>query len=329
MKRKTIVLLLACALLLSACGSAPKSAEPAVPVWTVQIVDGSSGDALAEVKVTDGGKLALPELAKENYLVEGYYATPALKAPFDLEQEIHADTSVFVAWKSSVEDTRPWMVAGSLRGYPENEWGKIWPQDDFRLKKVDGAFNTFELTLNLYEGDAFKIAVIGEGYAWDTENSLDSRHLADKSEDALLFGGENAFDSGANIEVKEDGQYRLILTTDAETLSLCSLAYERLGDADELGEIVYDMKLWASFNDWQGQDMLRSGDDLLWTCEADVPAEGGEFGVLNAATGDWYSSENNTQNIKLEEGHYRFSIELELVDGKPQLKGEITAVPTE
>lgn len=329
MKRKTTVLMIPCllilALLLGACGSSPKSEEPSAAVWTVQIVDGISRDVLSEVKVADGDKLVLPEIAKEDYVVEGYYATPALKTPFDLDQEIHEDKSVFVAWKSGVEDTRPWMLAGSLRGYPENEWGKIWPQDDFLLKKVEGAFNTFEITLNLYAGDAFKIAVIGEGYAWDNDNSLDSRNLADKSDDALLFGGENAFDSGANIEVKEDGQYRLILTTDAETLSLCSLAYERLGDADELGEIVYDMKLWASFNDWQGQDMLRNGDDLLWYCEADVPAEGGEFGVLNAATGDWYSSEGNTKNISMDEGHYMFFIELELVDGKPQLKGEIVA----
>ena len=85
------------------------------------------------------------------------------------------------------------------------------------------------------------------------------------------------------------------------------------------------MKLWASFNNWAGQDMLRNGDDLIWYCEADVPADGGEFGVKNAATGDWYSSENNSKNIVLEEGHYMFFIELELVDGKPVLKGEIVA----
>ena len=181
--------------------------------------------------------------------------------------------------------------------------------------------------MNLYKGDAFKIAVIGEGYAWDNSSSIDAGHLADRSETAVLCSGENAFDSGANIQVMEDGKYRLILSTDAETLSLCSLSYERLGDADEKGavELEFDMKLWASFNDWAGQDMLRNGEDLIWYCEADVPAGGGEFGVKNAANGDWYSSEGNKKNISLEEGHYMFFIELELVDGKAQLKGDIIA----
>ena len=327
MKRKTTVLILSCllllAVLLSACGETSDAGSASV--WTVKIIDGSNKDVLAEVQVADGDKLAPPEITKEDYLVEGFYATPALKTPFDFEQEIHADKSVFVAWKSGLEDTRPWMLAGSLRGYPENAWGKIWPQDDFLLEKVEGEFNTFAITLNLYEGDAFKVAVIGEGYVWDNESSIDARQLADKSDGALFVAGENAFDSGANIEVKEDGKYRVILTTDAETLALCSLSYERLGDADELHETVYDMKLWASFNDWAGQDMIRNGDDMIWYCEADVPAEGGEFGVKNAATGDWYSSEGNTQNIAIGEGHYLFFIELELVGGTPQLKGEIVA----
>ena len=158
------------------------------------------------------------------------------------------------------------MLAGSLAGYPDNAWGKIWPQNDYLLQPMEGEFNTFYIDVNLYAGDAFKIAVIGEGYVWDNDNSIDASHLANKTESAVLCSGENAFDSGANIEVLEDGKYRLILKTDAETLSLCSLSYERLGDADEkpVAELSYDMKLWASFNDWSGQDMQRNGDDLIW-----------------------------------------------------------------
>lgn len=336
MNGKRIAGVLACLLtmlaLLCACSKQEPGTDKTAPdgdtsgtMWTVKIVDGITRDTLAEVQVADGGTVTLPEVTKDGYLVEGFYATPALKTPFDTSKPITEDKSVFVAWKSGMEDNRPWMLAGSLRGYPENAWGKIWPQDDFLLQKVDGEFNTFDITVNLYEGDSFKIAVIGEGYEWDNDNSIDARMLADKSDSAPIVSGEDAFDSGANIEVKQDGKYRLILVTDAETLNLCKLSYERLGDADELHEIVYDMKLWASFNNWAGQDMTRNGDDLIWYCEADVPAEGGEFGVKNAATDDWYSSEGNTKNIELTEGHYMFFIELELVGGKPQLKGEIVA----
>lgn len=327
MKKKLTKVWLVCLLVLAmvlACGCTSEP-EPTVPSWKVTFYESDGVTVLDEVEVEDGKTVSMPELKKDGYIIEGYYATPALLLPFDTAKPITEDTAVFVAWQSSIEDSRPWMLAGALRGYPENAWGKIWPQDDYLLQPVEGEFNTFAIEVNLYEGDAFKIAVIGEGYAWDDTASIDASHLADKSESAVMVGGENAFDSGANIQVTEDGKYRLTLKTDAETLSLCSLSYERIGDADELQEITYDMKLWASFNDWAGQDMLRNGDDLIWYCEADVPEGGGEFGVKNAATGDWYSSENNTKNITLDAGHYMFFIELELVDGKPVLKGDIVA----
>lgn len=330
MKKKLTRALLACLLTLTmvlACGcdSEPAPTEPAG--WKVTFYESDGTTVLQEVEVTDGEAVTMPELEKEGYIIEGYYATPALMVEFDTTQPITEDTAVFVAWQSSIVDERPWMLAGSLAGYPDNAWGKIWPQDDYLLQPMEGEFNTFYIDVNLYAGDAFKIAVIGEGYAWDNSSSIDAGHLANKTETAVMCSGENAFDSGANIEVKEDGRYRLILKTDAETLSLCSLSYERLGDADEKPtvEISYDMKLWASFNDWAGQDMQRNGDDLIWWCEADVPADGGEFGVKNAANGDWYSSENNSKNIVLEEGHYMFFIQLEEVNGKAQLKGEIIA----
>ena len=330
MKKKLTKALLACMLVLTmvlACGCTNEPGPTDPSIWKVTFYDTDGTTVLQEVEVTDGEAVTVPELTKEGYIIEGYYATPALMVEFDVTKPITEDTAVFVAWQSSVVDKRPWMLAGSLAGYPDNNWGKKWPQDDYLLQPVEGEFNTFAIEVNLYAGDAFKIAVIGEGYAWDNNNSIDAGHLANKTETALMSSGENAFDSGANIEVQEDGKYRLILKTDAETLSLCSLSYERLGDADPKPtvDISYDMKLWASFNNWAGQDMLRNGDDLIWYCEADVPADGGEFGVKNAATGDWYSSENNSKNIVLEEGHYMFFIELELVDGKPVLKGEIVA----
>ena len=330
MNKKLTIGLLACLLVLTmlfvcGCTSEPEATEPPVETWKVTFYDSDGVTVLQEAEVEDGKTVTMPDLTKEGYLIQGYFATPALLREFDPATPITADTAVFVAWQSSVEDNRPWMLAGSLRGYPENNWGKIWPQDDFLLHKVEGEFNTFEIEVNLYAGDSFKIAVIGEGYAWDDTASIDASHIADQSGDSVLSGGENAFDSGANIDVSEDGKYRLTLKTDAETLSLCKLYCERIGDADAVAEVTYDMKLWASSNNWEGQDMTRNGDDLIWYCEADVPEGGGEFGIKNADNGDWFSSEGNTKNIQLEEGHYMFFIELELVDGRPQLKGEIVA----
>ncbi len=328
MKKNLKRTLLACLLVLTTllvAGCNTKPEETPASNWKVTFYESDGVTVLAEVQVEDGKTVEMPELSKEGYIIEGYYATPALMVEFDPTQAIGKDTAVFVAWQSSVEDNRPWMLAGSLAGYPDNAWGKAWPQDEYLLKKSDNEFNTFSIEVNLYAGDAFKIAVIGEGYVWDNDSSIDASHLANKTENAVMRSGENAFDSGANIEVKEDGKYRLILKTDAETLSLCSLSYERLGDADPKPQAAYDIKLWASFNNWEGQDMQRNGDDLIWWCEADVPEGGGEFGVKNAANGDWYSSEGNTKNITLDEGHYMFFIQLEEIDGRPSLKGDIIA----
>ena len=318
--RVTLALLLVFVMVF-ACACSEK--KPDVKTWKVTFYDADGVTALQEVEVEDGKTVAMPELTREGYLVQGYYATPALLVPFDATAPITEDTSVFVAWQSSVEDTRSWMLAGSLAFYPENNWGHAWPQDDFLLEKVDGEFNTYTIEVNLYAGDEFKIAVIDESYNW--ADTIDASNLADISDTAVMTGGEDAFDSGANIKVSEDGKYRLTLKTDAESLPLCKLSYEKVGEAEEKPEIQYDMKLWASFNNWEGQDMIRNGDDLIWYCEADVPEGGGEFGVKNAATGDWYSSENNKVNITLDEGHYMFFIELEIVGSKPTLKGEIVA----
>lgn len=321
--KKFSIALLAALVLAALAGCA--TAEEAAPMAKVTFFDSDGVTVLKETEVAIGSTLADPGLAKEGYAIQGYFATPALLRPFDMAAPIVEDTSVFVAWRSTIVDDNPWMIAGSLRCYPDNLWGKVWPQDAYRLHKVEGEFNTFSIDVSLYKGDEFKIAVIGEGYAWDDNHSLDASNLADHSEGAVLSGGENAFDTGANIKVLADGKYRLTITTDAETLPLCKIEAERIGEPDAPPAPKYDMKIWASFNDWAGQDMKKNGDDLIWYGECDVPEGGGEFGVKNAADGSWYSSNGNKDNIKLDAGHYMVFIQLELVDGAPKLKGDIVA----
>ena len=107
--------------------------ESGTPKVTVTFYESDGVTAIKQVEVKSGKTIEQPELTKEGYDIQGFYATPALLVPFDFTQAITEDTSVFVAWKSNKVDERPWMLAGSLRGYPENSWGRIWPQDDFLL----------------------------------------------------------------------------------------------------------------------------------------------------------------------------------------------------
>ena len=114
MKKLRILLCLALAfvmvLALAACGEGGGSG------LKVTFYDSDGTTVLAEVEAEAGQPVTAPELTKEGYVIEGYYATPALVIPYDLSAPVNEDTSVFVAWQSSVVDERAWMLAGSLAG---------------------------------------------------------------------------------------------------------------------------------------------------------------------------------------------------------------------
>lgn len=340
MKKLRILLCLALAaalcLGLAACG---ETAEEPSGGYKVTFYDSDGVTVLAETTAEEGQPVADPGLTKEGYVIQGYYSTPALLIPYDMSAPVTADTSVFVAWQSSVVDERAWMFAGSLAGYPENNWGHAWPQDDFIMQPVEGEFNTFTIELNLYEGDEFKIAVIDQDYNWG--DSIDASGLAD---DTYLSGGEDAFASGANIKVLENGLYKLTLRTDAETLSLCKLSCEKIGEAAELAAPAFDFQIQGNFNNW-GEDpesfkMLQNGDDLIWYYLLTVTEEDYDtqndldaamFGVKNLVNGDWYDLRNMdpaaTPNFIVPAGTYIVWLEIELKDNQTTVKNFFVEEP--
>ena len=331
-----LALALAMVLALAACGEAGGDASGG---FKVTFYDSDGTTVLAEVNAEEGQPVAEPELSKEGYVIQGYYATPALVIPYDMSAPVTEDTSVFVAWQSSVADERAWMLAGSLAGYPDNNWGHAWPQDDYLLQPVEGEFNTFAIEINLYEGDQFKIAGIDQDYSWG--DSIDASHLG---ESEYFAGGEDAFNSGANITVAQSGLYKLVLKTDAETISLCSLSAERLGDAAELAAPEFDFQLQGTFNNW-GEDpesfkMLKNGDDLIWyylltVTEEDYDTQNGldaaMFGIKNLVNGDWYDMRNldpaAAPNISLTAGTYIVWLALDIQDNQPVVTTLYAAEP--
>lgn len=340
MKKLRILLCLALAAVLclglAACG---ETAEEPSGGYKVTFYDSDGVTVLAETTAEEGQPVADPGLTKEGYVIQGYYSTPALVIPYDMSAPVTADTSVFVAWQSSVADERAWMLAGSLAGYPDNGWGMAWPQDDFLLQPVEGEFNVFAIEVNLYEGDQFKIAVIDQDYNWS--DTIDASHLV---ESEYFAGGEDAFNSGANIVVAQSGLYKLVLKTDAETISLCSLSAERLGDAAELAAPEFDFQLQGTFNNW-GEDpesfkMLKNGDDLIWyylltVTEEDYDTQNGldaaMFGIKNLVNGDWYDMRNldpaAAPNISLTAGTYIVWLALDIQDNQPVVTTLYAAEP--
>ena len=340
MKKLRILLCLALAAVLclglAACG---ETAEEPSGGYKVTFYDSDGVTVLAETTAEEGQPVADPGLTKEGYVIQGYYSTPALLIPYDMSAPVTADTSVFVAWQSSVVDERAWMFAGSLAGYPENNWGHAWPQDDFLMQPVEGEFNTFTIELNLYEGDEFKIAVIDQDYNWG--DSIDASGLAD---DTYLSGGEDAFASGANIKVLENGLYKLTLRTDAETLSLCKLSCEKIGEAAEPAAPAFDFQIQGNFNNW-GEDpesfkMLQNGSDNIWyylltITEADYDTANGNdfamFGIKNLVNGDWYDPRNldpeASPNFTVPAGTYIVWLEIELKDNQTTVKNFFVEEP--
>lgn len=343
-KLLTALLLVAALAFAAGCTQEPASTEPteapAGDGWTVTFFDSDGVSVLQEVSVADGATVERPELTREGYVVKDFYATPALLIPFDFSAAITADTSVFVAWQSSVADERAWMLAGSLAGYPANNWGHAWPQDDFLLQPVEGAFNTFSIEVNLYEGDEFKIAVIDQDYNWG--DAIDSSALTDRT---AMAGGEDAFATGANILVLETAKYRLTLETDAETLALCKLSYEKIGEADELSVPEFDFQVQGNFNGWgandpEGDKMTKNGEEFKWFYFLTVTEEmydtenGNEFasfGIKNLVSGDWYDGRNvdpeAAPNFSLTAGEYMVYLEIELVNNLPTVKNLFVAEP--
>ena len=96
-----LALALAMVLALAACGEAGGDASGG---FKVTFYDSDGTTVLAEVNAEEGQPVAEPELSKEGYVIQGYYATPALVIPYDMSAPVTADTSVFVAWQSSVAD---------------------------------------------------------------------------------------------------------------------------------------------------------------------------------------------------------------------------------
>ncbi|MCL1965091.1 MAG: hypothetical protein FWF69_08540 [Firmicutes bacterium] len=310
MKTKNLLPLLVAALLLLML---PLCAAAEAQQWKVTYYDSDGQTALLEIEVADGETAPDVTLEKSGYTLSGLFVTPALLRPFDPEMPITQDTSLFAAWDSAAVDERPWMIAGSLAGYPENNWGHAWPQDDFLFKKVEGALNTYEYELNLYAGDEFKIAVIDENYGW--HDNIGGSALTDSK---AMTGGEDAFNSGSNIKVIETGKYRLTLLTDAETLSLCKLSYERIGEADA-AEFSFLFQIQGDFNGWgenpEDNLMEQDGDNYAWSAKLSVPKdELWTFGVKNLATGDWYDlrkvDPSAAANFVIAEGDWTVSLEI-------------------
>lgn len=260
--KKTILLMalsaafaLTCVGLVACTGGGEEDPE----TFTVTYYDGDQTTVLKTEEVEAGGKATewTPEdKADAEFL--GWYATPNYAFEFDFDAEITQDTPVYSMWSTAEEDTRTWMIAGNFQGedLKNNNWGEDGRlnADKYDFEPVEGEFNTFTLTVDLYEGDVFQFGVFrydekpGGVYerAWEHQKGfglLEEPGDNFTDEGNYLASEVNKHDIGVAIS----GTYEFTMQTDVNNDNIGTITWERLSDAPEL-EALFTPTIYGTFN---------------------------------------------------------------------------------
>lgn len=222
---------------------------------TVKFMDGNT--VIATQTIDKGGKAVRPETdpTKSGYDFIRWCATPTYSVVFNFDNEIEEDTTVFAGFRSQTADNHSWYMVGesSLTDlFKEVGWkavgteaGEIAESDiPEKVKFVKDAQvgNLFALTVDLYEGDMFKILNTEDG--WDKDLHYGYMNPTQKStaETAGLISGGGLNANEANVKCQISGNYTISLHVDADG-KMTEFDYVRNGDAPELAaEFDYYIK---------------------------------------------------------------------------------------
>jgi hypothetical protein len=235
MKKKIISLMTCMVLALSmlvGCG------EPEVKKVTVTFMNGE--ETLGTVETDEGTVLDAAAYASfeesEDAEFLGWFKTPTyLEASLtDLTTEaITEDTTLYGCFQAATltEDTRTWYIVGTSGqgALLETNWAA--DVDDatkakFELAATGNATNEFAITIDLYKGDQFQII---HDWAWDGQKGFGYV----KNYDAAQIeggGGLSGSASKSNINVLEDGNYTITLTTNPDDEAMDEISIVRNGD---------------------------------------------------------------------------------------------------
>lgn len=257
MKKRTLLLIALTAILsLSCIGFAACTQKT---TYTVTYYDMDQKTVLKTEKVAEGEKAqewTPEEKADADFL--GWYATPDYVFEFDFDAAITQDTPVYSMWSTAEEDTRTWMIAGNFQGedLKNNNWGEDGRlnSDKYDFEPVAGEFNTFTLTVDLYEGDVFQFGVFrydekpGGVYERVWENQKGFGLLEEPGDNFTDEGNYLASEVNKHdIGVAISGTYEFTMKTDVNNDNIGTITWERLSDAPEL-EALFTPTIYGTFN---------------------------------------------------------------------------------
>lgn len=315
MKKKWFVLLIVLALVgilaltLVACNDDKEEGPPAdegkVTVTFVQ------GDKTLRTEQVEKGSAAaafkdyVPEI--EGYDFLGWYAAPSLMIPFDFDTVVfNENTTIFAKAPNSnqPDDTRTWYLAGAFMSADllENNYGAVL-SEAATFQPVEGEKNTFEITVDLYEGDQFQL-ITGNTVGWLNQRGYG--HIEDATVGDVTYftsdgGLGNPGTRRANAKVHVDGNYTLTLKTypandtyDTENPEYTEEKHEVFNNS------IFDYITWE-----------RNGDPVG---EVGVDETEYDFYIKGELVTDWKTPKDAQYKMAETDGVYTLTIELQAND---------------
>ena len=210
-----ICLIFSCAAL-AACNR-DKGENVQVTYYTVKFVDISDSSILKEEKVKSGEKVKDWDPKKDGYTFIDWYATPDMLHEFNFDVGITKDTTVYgyFALDQFEEDVRSFYVLGQSSDEGSVLFNTNWKIGDEAKQKLTKAdkegVNEYSITLDLYVGDMFQLAINN-----NFENQRGFGYFDSEAAEGYFEINANFLDPNprkANIVVSKAGNYTLTLTT--------------------------------------------------------------------------------------------------------------------
>lgn len=186
--------------------------------YTVTYVDITADNAqLKTEEVAAGGTATEWTPEKEGYVFAGWYATPSMSHEYDFSKAITADTTIYGYFTEDTfeEDTRTFYILGSSSDPNSILYGtnyKLVDEEKQVLTKADkSGVNEYSITLDMYVGDAFQIALNS-----DFENQRGYGYMDSDAAEGYFENKGNFLENNtlkSDIQVVQAGNYTLTLTT--------------------------------------------------------------------------------------------------------------------
>lgn len=208
-KSKLLSLLLVAAMAIALFAGCQQAAKEAT--YTVEYLDGDT--VLKTEEVAQSGTATLWTPSKEGMTFVGWFATPTMSVEFDFGKAITENTQVFAGFSAYQEDTRQWAIVGSGKGdlLLASNWGKVIA-DAHKLQKTGD--NQFSITIDLYAGDEFQLAI---NTSWHHKRGFGYLQTVQAADGTEIFSGSGGIGEtaakGQNIKVVQDGNYTITLHT--------------------------------------------------------------------------------------------------------------------